>query len=88
MSRGDLGPRAASGVNSPISSKPDAKSGLNDGEPVCLHFSVRTGGDAEGKHGGVIGGTLVGDMASIGNPGTAIVVSLTPLPSKHSAFGR
>jgi hypothetical protein len=40
-----------------------------------------TRGDAEGKHGGGIGGMLVEDMASMGNPGAAIVVSLTFLPS-------
>jgi hypothetical protein len=45
-------------------------------------------GDSEGKHGGGIGGMLVGDMASIGNPGVDIVVSLTFSPSKHSAFER
>lgn len=39
-----------------------------------------TCGDAEGKHGGGIGAMLVGDMASIGDPGAAIVVSLSIRP--------
>lgn len=52
----DPGPRAASGVDSPISSKPGAKSGLY----VINLVNGWTRGDAEGKPGGGIGTMLGG----------------------------